>query len=157
VFPADLLKTATSIIDSTPNKPRQSDLRRAVSTAYYAMFHTLSKSCADLLVGTASRNRSKPAWHQMYRALEHKRVKGACECKKILPEFPADIQDFANLFVEMQAKRHKADYDPLEKFFKSAVVIDVGRVTLSIKKYTKVNIKDRRAFAVFVLMGTPRS
>ena len=41
---------------ATPNtQPLQDSLRRAVSTAYYAMFHALASSNADCLVGYASR------------------------------------------------------------------------------------------------------
>ena len=34
-----------------PRRPRQADLRRAVSTAYYALFQAMAKDCADVLVG----------------------------------------------------------------------------------------------------------
>lgn len=68
-----------------------------------------------------------------------------------MKEFPAKIQDFANLFVEMQAKRHKADYDPNEKLFKSAVSVDIELAELNIKRFRTAAIKDRRAFAVFIL------
>ena len=45
----------------------QASLRRAISTAYYAVFHSLARIAADLIVGT-DRNE---AWHQAHRALEH--------------------------------------------------------------------------------------
>jgi len=57
----------------------------------------------------------------------------------------------------MQIKRHKADYDPEEKFFKSAVLLDLALVRLNIKWFREAPIKDRRAFAVFVLLRQPRS
>ena len=35
----DLIGLAKTIADLDPKKPRQANLRRAVSTAYYAVFH----------------------------------------------------------------------------------------------------------------------
>ena len=55
------------------------------------------------------------------------------------------------MFVQMQSKRHKADYDPDEKAFKSEVVADINAVEDVIKKFANVPIKHRRAFATFVL------
>ena len=150
----DLIKTARLLANSGKNKPRQADLRRAISTAYYAM---LTKCCADLIVGTPGAQRSPEAWHQVYRALEHGAAKSACANKTIIKKFPAPIQDFAHLFLEMQVKRHSADYDPNEKFFKSAVSIDITFVEIVIHHFKSAPIKDRRAFAVFVLFKPPRS
>ena len=36
-------------------RPRQSDLKRAISTAYYALFHALALMCADILATQAGR------------------------------------------------------------------------------------------------------
>ena len=48
---ADLLDSAVKLAcsggDGTP--PTQADLRRAQSTAYYAVFHFVVEQCADLL------------------------------------------------------------------------------------------------------------
>jgi len=157
VFPGDLLKTAIYLANSTTGKPRQADLRRAVSTTYYAMFHTLAKSCADLIIGSASAQRSNAAWTQVYRALDHGLAKQACSNNKTIANFPQKIQDFANQFVQMQIKRHKADYDPDDRPFKSAVMNDISIVETIIKEFQKVPIKDRRAFATWVIFKRPRS
>jgi hypothetical protein len=125
---------------------------RAISTTYYAMFHTLARSCADLFIGGTSATRSKPAWHQVYRALEHGFAKNACKNTDKMSRFPQEIQDFANMFVSMQAKRHKVDYDPFEKAYKSAVRVDIDLVENVISEYQEAPLKDRRAFAAFVLL-----
>lgn len=156
MLPGDLLSTAKKLVDSGKKKPKQADLRRAVSTTYYALFHTLARCCADLLVGSSKSKRSNEAWHQVYRALEHGLAKSACNKKGIMEKFPAAIQDFAIRFIEMQEKRHKADYDPTEKFFKSEVEVDIKFTESVIKKFNAVHIKDRRAFAVFALLKPPR-
>ena len=40
-------------------------------------------------------------------------------------KFPPEIRRFANQFIDMQNKRHRADYDPNETLFKSGVVLDI--------------------------------
>ena len=40
-FPEDLLEQAKHLASRERTKPKQASLRRAVSTAYYALFHLL--------------------------------------------------------------------------------------------------------------------
>ena len=49
-----------------------------------------------------------------------------------MSKFPQPIQDFANVFVTMQAKRHEADYNPFHKTTKSEVIIDINAVEAAI-------------------------
>ena len=153
--PRDLIKTARELTVSGNNKPRQANLLRATSTAYYALFHTLAKCCADLLIGGSGSQRSPEAWRQVYRALEHGVAKNACD-SKLITKFPNEIQDFANAFITMQAKRHKADYDPTEKTYKSLVSLDIDMSENVIDGFHQASLKDRRAFAAFVLFRPPR-
>jgi hypothetical protein len=150
VKPLDLLATADVLLKAGNGKPTQSNLRRALSTAYYALFHCLARDCADTLLGGVGANRSQPAWRQTYRALDHGTAKAACR-RQIMTEFPQSIVDFANLFHAMQIKRHEADYDPDTRLYKSDVVNDVALVRQAIIKFKIQPIKDRRAFCVHVL------
>ena len=54
-------------------QPSQEALRRAVSTAYYAMFHALATSNADLIVG-ARTPVNQSDWIATYRSLQHYRA-----------------------------------------------------------------------------------
>ncbi len=148
--PLDLIASANILVASCKGKPSQVSLRRATSSAYYAMFHCLARNCADLLVGGTNAIRSKHAWRQTYRALEHGFAKSACK-DGIVARFPKAVEDFANNFVSMQEKRHAADYDPSIKLTKSEVVADVSAAKEAIVEFQKVPIKDRRAFAAHVL------
>ena len=67
-------------------------------------------------------------------------------------DFPVAIQDFAGMFVEMQDKRHRADYDPDEVSCKSEVLEDIDEAADILSRFQKVPVKDRRAFAVYVLL-----
>jgi hypothetical protein len=146
----DLLKTARKLVPDR-GKPRQSDLRRATSTTYYALFHALARCCADCLIGTSPARRSNKAWRQAYRALDHGFAKNACKNGKIR-DFPNDIQDFADQFVAMQAKRHDADYDPDMRITKSVVLNDVNTTANAIARFENTPVLDRIAFAALVLL-----
>ncbi len=139
-------------------RPRETNLRRAVSTTYYALFHCLALCCADLLVGGAGSSRSQPAWRQAYRALQHGTARNRCERQSVVTRFPVEIQDFANQFVRMQKKRHRADYDPYTlggsdtTFSKSNVLHEIAVTNNFIQRFHQAPRKDRRAFAIYVLL-----
>lgn len=78
-------------------------------------------------------------------------AKNNCKNQTVLKKFPKDVEDFANAFVALQAKRHLADYDPNEKFYKSEAKQDISEAEDVIGRFNAVSVKDRRAFAAFVL------
>ncbi|MBC6437988.1 MAG: hypothetical protein GDA52_07600 [Rhodobacteraceae bacterium] len=99
--PEHLIGTARRLVEHSGTKrPREADLRRAVSTAYYAMFHCLCESAANLLIGGGTASRSDAAWRQAYRALNHGQARKACEQKEVIHSFPAALRDFADEFVQ---------------------------------------------------------
>ena len=151
--PADFIATARDLAQAnTRGRPRESNLRRAVSTAYYALFHGLAVCCADMLVGGPGANRSRPAWRQAYRALQHGTARQRCE-QNMIQEFPPEIQDFANLFVLLQKRRHRADYDPDVIFSKDDVMINITDAEHHLSAFIETPAKDRRAFAIYVLLS----
>ena len=95
-------------------------MNRAVSTAYYALFHTMARLCADTIAGTG-KTRSTKAWQQTYRALAHGFAKNACAQVRSRG-FSPEITRFAMAFVELQQLRHDADYDPTKSFKRSDVI-----------------------------------
>lgn len=75
-----------------------------------------------------------------------------CRNKEVISKFPPEIVNFAMLFVAMQLKRHNADYNPYSKFYKSEVENDREAVATAIKDMEACDLKDRRAFASWVLV-----
>ena len=151
--PDDFIATARDLAEGTSRgRPRQTNLRRAVSTTYYALFHCMAICCADMLVGGVGANRSAAAWRQAYRALQHTTARQRC-AQPTIKRFPNDIQDFAIEFVAMQRKRESADYDPDGTFYKSDVLQDINTTENVIGQFMKAPLKDRRAFAVYILLN----
>lgn len=151
--PTDLIGTAEQLLRGRGvGRPRQSDLKRAISTAYYAMFHALCNIVADCLVGTAGADRSEPAWRQAYRCVEHGFSVTQCENKRVMSRFPREVQFFAGVYVELQEKRYEADYNPTSRFNLYDAHEWTRRVVNAIAEIAKSPLKDRRAFAVWVAM-----
>jgi hypothetical protein len=103
----DLLDIASRLAQLEEGKPRQASLRRAISSAYYALFHAVAKLCADKLVGY-----SKPwgLYTPIYRTLDHGKAKDVF--KRMLTGHGADIAGIGQTFILLQEQRHMADYDP---------------------------------------------
>lgn len=115
------------------------------------MFHHLTRECADLLIGSSKERRSNEAWKQVYRALDHGFAKSQCKNKTVMSRFPREIENFANVFATMQAKRHSADYDPSSNFTRSGVTRDIDLVEQSLQQFSSTPVSDRRAFCAFIL------
>jgi len=148
--PFDLLKAAADLVSSNRGKPRQANLLRAISTTYYALFHVLARACADLLIGS-SKTWREDAWWQVYRVLDHGQAKNACKNKEKIEELSQEIQDLAILFISMQEKRHKADYHPKMKVYKSDVLFDIETVKAAIEQFGRSITPDKRAFLALLL------
>jgi uncharacterized protein (UPF0332 family) len=146
---ATLLDVARRLAKANPKKPAQPYLKRAVSTAYYAMFEALGKECATSFVG----KRNCKAWYQVCRSLEHTFAKSQCK-KATTLNFPQEIQAFAYSFVRLQEDRHKADYDHSSSFIRADVLVKIQEAEIAIQKLKHAPRFDRRTFAVWVMFKT---
>ena len=114
--PANLIATArllyTAGARQTDDEQSQTHLKRAVSTAYYAMFHAVCTGAAELLPGAAGEPATSAAWQQAYRGPEHTHVRNQCRNTGLMAPFPTEIKNFAQTFVLIQSRRNQADYNP---------------------------------------------
>ena len=149
--PENFIKTARELIPTGQGKPRSTNLRRAVSTAYYAMFHCLAGSCADTLIGGLHAGRGSGAWILTYRALNHRSTKARCQDEQSLEQFPVSIRGFAKTFARMQEHRHRADYAPDAGFRKSEAIQRINEAENAIRNLEGESLAERRAFAAYIL------
>jgi len=152
----DLLALAHAITILDDRRPRQAHLRRAVSTAYYALFHEMAGSCADSLVGGSGPNQTLRAWAQAYRALNHGNAKKACLAVASDPAYPSGIRAVASTFPGLQEARHVADYDPLHRLTRAATLVELERAETAVHALRETSATDRRAFAVRLLLPVRR-
>ncbi len=144
----DLMEVARALTESDAGRPTQARLRRAVSTAYYAMFHCLAASAADLFIGPAR----GPAWHLAYRTLEHGRARSACRQGQAMREFPAEVRNFAEAFVALQKARQQADYAlDTDAYQESDVLEYIDSAELAISQFEQADVEAKRGFVAHVL------
>jgi uncharacterized protein (UPF0332 family) len=120
----DLLQQALQLVQNEPRKPKQASLRRAVSTAYYALFHMLiSESVANWRIANLR--------SELARAFDHGTMKAASD-RLLQFRFPGEkppvaaLKFMAKTFGELQQNRHKADYDNT-KFWMKTEALDLVR------------------------------
>lgn len=123
-FAQDLLDQAYHLVDMDEGEPKQASLRRAISTAYYAVFHLL----IDEAVSNWAIERQRSV---LARTFDHGRMKKVCEehvqqfRSAGSPEQGEKLMKVARTFSILQQQRHTADYD-------SAVVWDRTNATSQI-------------------------
>ena len=137
-------------------RPRQAELRRAVSAAYYAMFHALALSCANTLIGATRANRDQTAWRQTYRSLDHGHARRQCGNRSAMRRFPEDARRFGRMFIDMQLQRNFADYDPDTRLFRSDVLQLIDEAEGTIDLFEALPPTARRPFSVHVLLRPRR-
>ena len=174
---ADLLEQAEFLANRDKKRPKQANLRRAVSAAYYALFHYLTVEACRAIMGT--HNEQRGYRHALARGFEHGSMKNACDRFKdgALPEsllralpsdvvqqpkqkqdkpmliVPAEISDIAATFVETQQKRHRADYDYSDTFFRRDVVALIAEVRAVTGGFSALPDSDVRRFFLVCLMA----
>ena len=127
LIPSHLLEQAERLLEprksgSKPALIRQVDRRRAISSAYYAVFHAILTDLADQFIGRDQRKSS--CYALAYRHIDHRQLESLSNQvikqtpeKRYLPFMPDggfddSIRKFASLTIELKGDRNSADYDP---------------------------------------------
>ena len=153
----DLLRQARDLAILDAKKPKQANLRRAVSAAYYGLFHYLVDQSCRLVIGT--QHAQSPYRQILGRAFQHAAMKEACKSfsggtlkasvSKGLPTsftIPPEITKLAATFPELQYKRHLADYDLTERFHRNDVLGLIQQVETAIQKFQNLTSSNEKKF-----------
>ena len=152
----DLLRVARAHAEGAVNpgagRPLQAELKRAVSTTYYALFLHLCAAVASLLVGNPQSDRERRVfWQRMYRVLEHGATKNKCGRRTAISNFPEGIRNFANLLVRAQSERHNADYDPFSKYTRRQALDLIAEAYAIIEAFDATPRNARLDFVTYLL------
>jgi uncharacterized protein (UPF0332 family) len=145
---ADLLAHARYLVRREPKRPKQVTLRRAISAAYYALFH--------LLIFEASRLFAKDVrlWKRLNRvyghgemyevsvSFAHGRWPKVFDPIKGVFLVPQELKDVAQAFLDLQEARHDADYDLNQRFTRSDAVVLVKRADQAFRDWKAVRRHD---------------
>ena len=157
-----LLAQSRHLAEQDPRKPVQANLRRSVSAAYYALFHLLASESARRIGGSAARE--KPLRQSLARVFQHRQMKEVCkwftggagalpDYLKTLPQLKtvsAQLQLVAKAFVELQEKRHLADYSVATPFVRTDAIQLVSLAEAAFANWK--NTRKSGAAEVFLLL-----
>lgn len=140
---ADLLKQARLLATKDRARPNQASLRRAVSTAYYALFHLLVREATQRLLRGSALDRFRPG---LARSFHHRAMRSASNAivsggtlrgfGKIV--VPPDLLAVAEAFVALQEERHRADYDLTSPFTRTEAFTLVEQAEYAFKCWRTV-------------------
>jgi hypothetical protein len=156
----DLIEQAEHLANRELKKPRQASLRRAVSAAYYALFHMLTDDAVlKLIPNTPSLLRV-----QAQRAFTHGDMRNACEqfakssntfARLLMRPVEPELQMVAEAFVELQIHRHAADYDLTQIFDRIEVLGIIGQANSAILAWSSVrNTPNANVFLAALLLNS---
>ena len=144
IDPQELIDTCRKLAAATP-PPSEADLRRAISTAYYAVFHTLAASNAELIAGQPQSSMSAYAWERVYRRLDHGRARNNLRAVLNLLSPPGAF--FVSTFIELQDLRQEADYDPNFTITYLNTVNIIAHAETAIRDFALLTQEERRLLA----------
>jgi hypothetical protein len=147
--PEHLFAQADRLIATRAGRPRQADIRRAISAAYYGIFHAILTAAADQFVGVTNRDRSQ--YGLVYRSVSHQWLRDLCrEVQK--PTLPTKLQHYApsNGFgpnivafgaavLELQQKRHDADYNVMIRMNRSDATLAITMARAALTRFKKAS------------------
>lgn len=149
--------------ENNKGAPHQARLRRAVSAAYYALFHAIARAATDAAIG--ARHRKAPRYEIFYRGFEHRRMREGCEAvdkPTMKPKYQQafgqatvsqELRDVANAFVNLQKWRHWADYSPSGKMTRSQARDLVDLAEFGVKQLVAAEPEPRKNFLVLLMIA----
>ena len=164
--PDHLLQQAVRLtIPPQTGRVRQIDIRRAISAAYYGVFHATLTAAADTVVGRVHRRTAR--YVTVYRSVEHKDLKAICDIvrRPALPEhyrshvppggFLPAMKSFAFTVAWLQERRNAADYDPGSSFGMDDATVAIEEARSAIDTWRSQPAEQRDAL-VWLLLFRPR-
>ncbi len=168
-FKSQLIDQAHHLAAKDPGRPLQANLRRAVSGAYYALFHCLVADVTGLMLG--QNKEAQPLRHVMARTFGHTEMAEASKSfskavSKGFVQLHDSIRDcipsraihpgvatMCSAFVVLQEARHKADYDLSERLSRNECVAFVQRAEGAIQAWNAAaRDPSARAYMLSLLM-----
>lgn len=137
-----LISHSRMLLVLDPRRPKQVNLRRAVSSAYYALFHLLVQDAAMQFARMLGCGEDAALIARLGRTFRHAAMKDVSKqiSKKAVPvrigwpagEIPAALVAVADSFVSLQQARHKADYETATRFTRDEAreLVDEAQVAM---------------------------
>lgn len=163
IRPERLLETARSLVEhhAAQGRPKQSNLRRGVSTAYYAVFHSIAWAVVAHLLPSGRRADR----FALARSVDHPAIKKVCGWIANPNQAPTHVAPLVNMiannaamlnvalvFLDLMEARHRADYDHGARFSKPTAVGYVDDAEAVIESLNHIASGVREAFCALVAL-----
>lgn len=133
--------------------------RRAVSTAYYALFHLLIDSAAKVFISGQQSDALRAAVRRTFvhgRMMEacHAFVRGKHKLSHLLSSSPPpELQAVCQTFIDLQEARHRADYDTSFTQDWRDAALSFSATEKAFQQWSLIrNTEDARVFLVALLL-----
>ncbi|BDC48318.1 hypothetical protein F183_A06340 [Bryobacterales bacterium F-183] len=149
---SELLADARELAQTSIEASRESLMRRAVSTAYYAAFHLFVEEFVSQWPIPDQRPR-------LGRMFDHRKMRDAVlvvHDSRNPDAVEADLLLIKTAFGQLQAERHKADYDVSWPASATQVRTAVGHAELIFARWQAVREDDRARNYLLSMFGANR-
>ena len=152
--------SAGSSCQTGENRPQETEAGKrpsAISSTYYAVFDLLVDEACRAQIG--AHHNQAPIRQVLGRAFIHGIMNDACKSfagatlkkgvsKGLPPGFkiPLEIRKLSATFVDLQDKRHLADYDLTERFKRSEVLTMIAEVRADIENFGNLPPSNEKQF-----------
>lgn len=126
---------------------------RAVSTAYYAVFHALARNNADNIIGPPANPSMALDWIDAYRRMRHGYA--ARQLRQHISTLDRNGREFSIRFINLKAARETADYNPNAVFNLASVSLWLNRAIAALNNLGAMSPTDKRTITNIVLSGHP--
>jgi hypothetical protein len=161
----ELLEHARFLANLDPHATSQANIRRAISAAYYAVFHLLSAAVAEQVspgfpAGLRECTQRVLGHSQMFNVAKAFSLQGKNEAKGlpkgfVLPDpISQELASVSNGFKDLQEARHTADYDVLKQYNPGDELALVQQAEKIFKDWnTEKNSKNAPVFLAAMIFG----
>ncbi len=150
--PDHLIELAEQILQIGAGNPRQVTINRAVSTAYYAVFHALAGECVARIVGSPRSPRYWEIVTPVHRSIDHGAARRVFERLTRDQATSAPVKQIGNTFLELQTARHAADYDPASRYSRGKALDFIVQARRAIEALRSMPKEDRLLLAVQLII-----
>jgi hypothetical protein len=162
IRPEWLLRQANELAgrDAEQGQPRNADLRRAVSAAYYGLYHFIVLCAVDQMLPECSMEYR----YELARHFQHNSLRVVCSWIQgsTPPEravkaveaikCSADLCDVADSFIQLQKARHDADYNHQAPFTRANALASIDQAQDACTKLWN-NLGTPEANLFFIYLG----
>ncbi|MBI1849460.1 MAG: hypothetical protein HYR85_03845 [Planctomycetes bacterium] len=153
-LPTDLLEQARLLATCDKKRPKQANLRRAVSSTYYALFHLLVRDSTRRLLRGRAQAPFRPGFARAFSHLDVKRASRAFVAGTLpvlgAVTVPTELKFVAAAIVDLQEERQRVDYDLSTRFARGEVLSLIARAETAFRAWGEV--RRRTAAHLFLTM-----